>query len=81
MAKLASKSTPCEPLQSLSDTLSIQRRDELVRIVRGVCPIEPALVTEPDEMIAVERLDVGGHGFHPVGDRRGRACSRRGTTR
>jgi len=47
----------------------------VVRSVHGMCPVEPALVTESDEMIAVERLDVGGHGLHPVGDRRRRACS------
>jgi hypothetical protein len=49
--------------------------DVLVRSVHGMCPVEPAFVTESDEMIAVERLDVGGHGLHPVGDRRRRACS------
>ena len=53
--------------------------DVLVRNVHGVFPVEPAFVTDSDEMIAIDRLDVGRHGLYPVGDRRGRACSGRWT--
>jgi hypothetical protein len=68
---------PCEPLYRGLSHIPASRlsEDVLVRSVHGMCPVEPAFVTESDEMIAVERLDVGGHGLHPVGDRRRRACS------
>ena len=61
--------------------LETRSQDPLVSSVRAVFPVKPAFVTESDEMVAVERFDVGGHGLYPVGDRGRRACSGRGSAR
>lgn len=37
------------------------------RRIRAVSLVESAFVTEADEMVAVERLDVGEHDLYPVG--------------
>ena len=58
-----------------------RNQDALVSVIRAAPPVKPAFVTESDEMVAVERLDIGRHGFCPVGDRSGRACSGRGAIR
>lgn len=74
MAKLASKSTPSLPLEYINDPACICQKDNiLVWVGRGTGLVIKTFVTEADEMVGINRLDVGGDILCPSGDRSGGA--------
>lgn len=75
MAKLASKSTPSLPLEYINDPARICQKAAylLVWVGRGTGLVIKTFVTEADEMVGINRLDVGGDILCPSGDRGGGA--------
>lgn len=69
MAKFASKSTPSLPLGYINDPERICQNDNvLVWVGRGTGLVIKTFVTEADEMVGINRLDVGRDTLCPSGN-------------